>query len=414
MKHPHLTCLAGSLGAIFLASAAPAKAQSPANFGVNTGPPQTVCVFDRGIPRTCAPFLTVDNATHFVSLQGAALTVDKSPLLAITPTGNAVTTLAGVNIQSSSASSTTREMFTAIGFAMNTGSAGAHVTADDKAALYVGGTCSSGAKACWSINDLMTLNTPLHANFFAALTRESDFNNLSGNSFHTAYGAVGAFTQFVGNELITGASTSQADFAIGIGGLNTNTGLGMYNRGIIFMSGLGATKADVQSEDASQSMVADFGSHTQALDLKGTYSTAAIVITPAGVSLPTFIITSGTGTSTLWNDATTIPNGLLLNGTYSNGAILVSSGSKICLNVTSNCFSYDGTEINVPSTRVRSDSGFRVPTVTVASLPSCTSGLKGTQRTVSDASAVSYGSTVTGGGGNFMSVTCDGTNWKEL
>jgi hypothetical protein len=209
------------------------------------------------------------NPAGNVKISGAAT-------LSVLPTGNAATTLAASNVQGSSASSTTREYYQSIGFTANTASAGAFSDIDSKVAQYVGCTVSSGAKAGWASNELLTLNTPLNANFFAALTKESDFNNLSGNNFHNSYGAVGGLTQYVGNMLITGSSTSQVDFAICIGGLNTSTSLGMYNRGILFMAGLGARQADIQSESSAATFLADFGTHSKGLDLAGTYSVAAL------------------------------------------------------------------------------------------------------------------------------------------
>lgn len=271
-----------------------------------------------------------------------SMTTTQAPSITIAPTGNPATTLTSRNLQATSASSTTVEFLSSIGFTMNTGSVGAYVNSDGKVAQYVGAKLQSGAKAGWAVNELMELDATLNANFFASITRESDYNNLSTNDFHTTYGAVGALTQYVGNELITGAGTNQADFAIAIGGINTNTSLGMYNRGIMFLNGLGATQADIQSEDASKTVLFDFGAHQRGLHLTGAYSVAAIQITPAG-SAPFAIVPTGTYSSAVIDDGSTSPNGINLHGTYSNGAIIIGSGSKICMNGAASCHSWNGT-----------------------------------------------------------------------
>lgn len=50
--------------------------------------------------------------------------------------------------------------------------------------------------------------------------------------------------------------------------------------------------------------------------------------------------------------------------------------------------------------------------ILVGSLPSCTSGLKGQIYTVTDASAPTYGSTLSGSGSVEALALCDGSNWK--
>lgn len=49
--------------------------------------------------------------------------------------------------------------------------------------------------------------------------------------------------------------------------------------------------------------------------------------------------------------------------------------------------------------------------VTVAALPSCTSGIKGTVQMVSDANSPTYLGTLTGGGSTETLARCNGTNW---
>ncbi len=47
----------------------------------------------------------------------------------------------------------------------------------------------------------------------------------------------------------------------------------------------------------------------------------------------------------------------------------------------------------------------------VAALPVCNSGADGTRRSVTDATATTFMSTVVGGGSNHVPVFCNGTNW---
>ena len=49
--------------------------------------------------------------------------------------------------------------------------------------------------------------------------------------------------------------------------------------------------------------------------------------------------------------------------------------------------------------------------VTVASLPTASTALKGTRYVVSDATATTFASTVAGGGANCVPVLCNGSNW---
>jgi hypothetical protein len=51
-------------------------------------------------------------------------------------------------------------------------------------------------------------------------------------------------------------------------------------------------------------------------------------------------------------------------------------------------------------------------TTTVAALPTPNINLRGMRTMVSDANAVTFMSTVAGGGANIVPVVCDGANWK--
>jgi hypothetical protein len=101
---------------------------------------------------------------------------------------------------------------------------------------------------------------------------------------------------------------------------------------------------------------------------------------------PIGIYTNGTFSSAAITDNSTTPYGLVLNGTYSAHAIHTPGLAEI-------------------------DSGVLVTAITVASLPSCVTGLKGVIRTISDGNAPTFGSTAAGGGAVVRPVFCNGSNW---
>lgn len=255
--------------------------------GVN---PATVCLYYSST--NCFPIGAMSAVGAYAATMDT-VKVTGNPTLTISPTGNPLSTLAVTNFQGASVSNSQREFLYSFGGDLNTGSTGRHVPSDAKVVVYEGAMCRSRAKACWTNNKVMVLSSPLNANFFGAIDEESDINNNSGNDFHNTYGQIGFFRGYVGNIVLTGASKNQVDFAIDIGGLNTTTKTGMYNRGIQFQAGLGPVLADIQSEDRSQSVLADFGTHTNALDLKGDYSGAEINIKTASPEIALDTRTSG-------------------------------------------------------------------------------------------------------------------------
>jgi hypothetical protein len=56
-------------------------------------------------------------------------------------------------------------------------------------------------------------------------------------------------------------------------------------------------------------------------------------------------------------------------------------------------------------------SSITYTTVTVASLPTASTALRGMKMFVSDANATTFASTVAGGGSNYVPVYCNGSNW---
>lgn len=63
-------------------------------------------------------------------------------------------------------------------------------------------------------------------------------------------------------------------------------------------------------------------------------------------------------------------------------------------------------------TSLTATSFLKVEACTVAQLPSASTSGSGARAMVTDASATTFASTVTGGGSNSVPVYSDGTNWK--
>lgn len=70
------------------------------------------------------------------------------------------------------------------------------------------------------------------------------------------------------------------------------------------------------------------------------------------------------------------------------------------------------TFLSTAFTSLTVSSYVKVTAVTVANLPSAATAGAGARATVSDATATTFASTVTGGGANIVPVYSDGTNWK--
>lgn len=73
---------------------------------------------------------------------------------------------------------------------------------------------------------------------------------------------------------------------------------------------------------------------------------------------------------------------------------------------------FSGFIAKAPNLLIDNAGGYLSTPVTVASLPACSAGLKGTHRVVSDASGPTYNATAVGGGAVTRPVICDGALWK--
>lgn len=95
------------------------------------------------------------------------------------------------------------------------------------------------------------------------------------------------------------------------------------------------------------------------------------------------------------------------------------TGSNAGNNFVISRFSDAGGFLGVPFTINRASglvtvaNGLQLPVTTVASLPTCGAGLKGTMYAVSDATTPTYNGSLTGGGGVSVPVYCNGTAWTS-
>lgn len=91
---------------------------------------------------------------------------------------------------------------------------------------------------------------------------------------------------------------------------------------------------------------------------------------------------------------------ILNDGTYywywssDSGVLTLKQGSKAPLSVDQ-------------------DGGLIPKVLTVATLPTCATALKGAILTVSDATTPTYNGSLTGGGAVVVPVVCDGSAWKS-
>ena len=99
-------------------------------------------------------------------------------------------------------------------------------------------------------------------------------------------------------------------------------------------------------------------------------------------------------------------------GTY--GSLMTTRGGTVAAinGIDWSAATFSGFLIKAPNLLIDNAGGYLSTPVTVASLPSCTSGLKGTHRVVSDASSPTYNATAVGGGAITRPVICDGALWK--
>src|SRR3990172_2599927 len=155
------------------------------------------------------------DSTGNVAMSGTAA-VTGVPTLTIAPTGNPGATLAGLNVQTSTASAS-RVFGSAFGLTSTGGTA-------DKVTLYAGMVCQAGTFDCWSLNSVHTQEAA--SGSYNAQGYELDFNNLNAHRGE-ADGGAGLSAPVSYGLSITGAGTFRSTAALGI------YGNGFYGDGTI-------------------------------------------------------------------------------------------------------------------------------------------------------------------------------------
>ena len=117
---------------------------------------------------------------------------------------------------------------------------------------------------------------------------------------------------------------------------------------------------------------------------------------PAQTGTAGYLITNGTSVS--WGNLTTGSSGALDCATVPGVCDIVPA--VVPLKTAANVF-----------TGINKFSQLQVSIYTVATLPTCNSGLEGQMEGVSDASSPTYLAAVSGGGSAHVPVYCNGTSW---
>jgi len=203
------------------------------------------------------------------TLIAPAVSVTGAQTLSIAPTANPITTLASLNVQGSTQSSTTREFQTAMGL---TNSKGVGLTGgnQDRVTLYLGHDAVTGGGDGWSLNSVLTMNASAEAtsNFQGY---ELDFNNLLAHRGEAAQGA-GLAAPVAYGLTVTGASSFRSTSAIAVSGPGTP----IWNRGIVFGNS-SVAQATIQDLTSSTISVEILGTHNYGIDMRnGAFTTAAL------------------------------------------------------------------------------------------------------------------------------------------
>lgn len=246
--------------------------------------------------------VALSGATMTGTLTVPNLSVTGGQGLTIAPTANpSIPTIASLNVQGSTQSTTQREFLAAFGFTSTLGD-GLTGGNQDRVTLYSGMDMQAGSGDAWSLNTVLTMEAAATATA-NAIGHELDFNNLQGNRGETVGG--GGFAAPAAYGLaVTGAGSFRSTAAHLVSGPG---GSAIWNRGIAFVNG-SVQQATFQDFTSAVTSVEILGSHTYGVDMKdGVFSGAGIRI--------------GNGTFIKARDA----------GDTADLALLVQSGANVIL-----------------------------------------------------------------------------------
>jgi hypothetical protein len=194
------------------------------------------------------------------------------------PIGNGNNTRGRFNLIAADSRNDIREFMFSLGADFSHGTAGSGTGgAGEKALLYLGATMQPGSYKAWTLNPLLHIAAGAAVEY--ANVAEFDIDNYSGGNFGAGIGAAGLSAPSVWGLTLNGANPGSNTITGAIGLISSAAGP-IYERG--FVAGPNAVK-QAAFDDYSSATYShrDLGSHSVGVELRGTYSVAAMRI-PSG------------------------------------------------------------------------------------------------------------------------------------
>lgn len=181
-------------------------------------------------------------------------------LLTVAPTGDAIATLASLNVQGTTTSTTVREYLAAISLIANKRN-GAAGSVSPTVALYTGIQGQNGTSDIWSIRTTLTQDGS--SGTYNAIGHEITIANSNGHR-GDALGAAGLVAPFTYGAAIDGTGVFRSTAALVITG---TLGLTPFNRGVVVTNNV-VTQAAFQDLGTSTISYEIQGSHTYGVDMR--------------------------------------------------------------------------------------------------------------------------------------------------
>lgn len=366
-----------------------------------------------------------------------SLQIASPPAISVTPTGNPITTLTSLSVQSTTSAAMTRQYQMNLGLVSNSG-VGGGAGVGDRATFYPSIEVGANSGNAWAINPLVQIDNtaPLQAHHQIS---ELDINNNQKNvdatlgpngmqypnPSNTPTGGGGSGNLYVYGELIECSGTFNCTAGLSVDGANK------WLRGIGAGSTAAVTQATFFDYGNATTTLDVWGTHTNVIDMTNTTTPSAnyikspvfnvsgsgvISMAQAGVDNP--LVIGQWGTSTHYNaislSGTPTASGTIgiAGGATGDPGLYLSAGSGG--NVTTKINGVSVASMSGTVFGMANGEAFQLYATTVASLPTCNSGSKYWMLAVSDLGAAqSYNGAVTGGGGTATPVFCDGSAWKQ-
>lgn len=189
------------------------------------------------------------------------------------PVGNGASTRGRFNLLAQTSHNDIREMMFCLGANFTNGTAGS-TSPSEKVVLYLGANMQPGSFKGWALNPLLHIEPGVAVEY--ANTVEIDIDNYSNGDFGAGIGLAGLSGAAVWGLTINGANPSSNTVTGGIALISSATGP-IYERG--YVVGPNSTKqAGFDDYSSATYSLRDLGSHTVGVELRGTYSLAAIRI----------------------------------------------------------------------------------------------------------------------------------------